>query len=343
MINKEPSFFFQKHWLFSLSLLLIVSLSCSFFIGKVSVTPMDIFSFLRHFFTQQPLSEDLAVKMVTFFYVRLPRCLLAVLGGMTLSVAGAVYQGMFRNPIVSPNILGLTAGCTFGAALGLLLPGAGWVWALSFIFGLTAVGLVLMLSRLIKSHPILVLVLLGLVISAVFDAFVMIMKFVADPYSDLPAIVFWTMGSTARGTWGDLKIIFPTILISLIFFYVFRYRLNVLSLGDLEARTLGVRPGVYRFFFIAISTLMVSMITATCGQIGWVGLIIPHIARIWVGPNHEKAIPACMFIGGIFLLWADIVARSVFSMEIPLGIITALVGAPFFAFLLYYNRESGWL
>ena len=335
--------FLQHHWLLVLSVGLLLSLFLAFFIGQVPVTPADIFRSVYYTASGIPLPEDLSAKMITFIYVRLPRCLLAVLGGMTLAVAGAVYQGLFRNPIVSPNILGLTAGCTFGATLGLLLPGTGWVWILSFFFGLLAVGMVLFLARFVKTHPILVLVLLGLVVSAVFDALVMIMKFLADPYNDLPAIVFWTMGSTAKGTWNDLKIVIPIVSIALVFFYVVRYRLNVLSLGDLQAKTLGLRPGIHRFFYIVISSLMVAMITATCGQIGWVGLIIPHIARTWVGPNHEKVIPTCIFVGGLFLLWTDTVARSLFPMEIPLGIVTALVGAPLFAFLLYKNRDSGWL
>ena len=214
---------------------------------------------------------------------------------------------------------------------------------LSFIFGLAAVCLAVGIARMVAVRPILVLILAGLVATSVFNALLMILKYLADPYSALPAIVFWIMGSLSRVEWNDLYLIMPTIGIGLILVHALRYRLNVLSLGDLQARSLGMNPTLYRIIFITISSLMVAVTVSTCGQVCWIGLVIPHIARTVVGPNHSRMIPITMLIGGIFLLAADMLARSITSAELPVSIITALAGAPLFVYLLYKNRRSGWI
>jgi len=276
--------------------------------------------------------------------VRLPRCLLAVMVGMGLSVSGAVYQGLFRNPLVSPDILGVAAGCTFGAALGLILSQVqfGLVRLSAFVFGLAAVSLALWLARLIAAHSIIVLVLAGLVVTSVFNALLMILKYLADPYSQLPAIVFWIMGSLHRAQWKDVYLAGPLIGAGLVLIHVLRFRLNVLSLGDLQARSLGLNPPLWRIMFVAVSSLIVALSVSTCGQICWIGLVVPHIARTLVGPNHERMIPVTALTGGLFLLVADDLARTLTTAEMPLSIITALSGAPLFAYLLYRNRGSGW-
>jgi len=276
--------------------------------------------------------------------VRLPRVLLAVLVGMGLSVSGAVYQGLFRNPLVSPDILGVAAGCTFGAALGLILSQVqfGLVRLSAFVFGLAAVSLALWLARLIAAHSIIVLVLAGLVVTSVFNALLMILKYLADPYSQLPAIVFWIMGSLHRAQWKDIYLAGPLIGAGLVLIHVLRFRLNVLSLGDLQARSLGLNPPLWRIMFVAVSSLIVALSVSTCGQICWIGLVVPHIARTLVGPNHERMIPVTALTGGLFLLVADDLARTLTTAEMPLSIITALAGAPLFAYLLYRNRGGGW-
>lgn len=310
-------------------------------VGRLDVGVMDILGFWRH-----GLSADtpLQAKQLAFWYVRLPRCLMAVLVGVGLSLSGAVYQALFRNPLVSPDILGVAAGCTFGAALGLMLPGEGLllVRSAAFAFGLAAVFCALGIARLVAVKPILVLVLAGLVVTSLFNALLMCLKYLADPYSQLPSIVFWVMGSLNRVSWADLLWTAPVVLGGALMFHLLRYRLNVLSLGDLQARALGVHPGRLRLLFIAVSSLMVALIVSTCGQVCWIGLVVPHIARTLVGANHEAMVPAAALIGALFMLAADALARSLTTAELPVSILTALAGAPLFAYLLYRNRGSGW-
>lgn len=276
--------------------------------------------------------------------IRFPRMLLALLVGCGLSVSGAVYQGLFRNPLVSPDILGVAAGCTFGAAVGLLLPGSGFalVRLCSFLMGLIAVGVALSMARVVQSSKILVLVLTGIITGSLFHAFFMIVKTVADPYGELPAIVFWVMGSLSGASWLETMQIMPVVLIGYVFFHLFRYRLNVLSLGDTQAKALGINPTGVRFFLIAVSSLIIAVCVASCGQIAWVGLVIPHIVRTCFGPNHRVVIPLSAIFGAIFLLLADNIARASMSTELPLGVITSLIGAPVFAWLLYTNKNRGW-
>ena len=317
----------------------------SLMVGRLDIRLSEAMTIVGSSLFGTPVPEALLSKAQVFNLIRFPRSLLAIFVGMGLSVSGAVYQGLFRNPLVSPDILGVSAGCTFGAALGLILPGNSFllVRILSFIFGLAAVCLAVGIARMIAVRPILVLILAGLVATSVFNALLMVLKYISDPYSDLPAIVFWIMGSLSRVEWNDLYLIMPTIGIGLILVHALRYRLNVLSLGDLQARSLGVNPTVYRIIFITISSLMVAVTVSTCGQVCWIGLVIPHIARTVVGPNHSRMIPITMLIGGIFLLAADMLARSITSAELPVSIITALAGAPLFVYLLYKNRRSGWI
>jgi iron complex transport system permease protein len=282
---------------------------------------------------------------LVFWYVRLPRCLLTILVGAGLAASGCVYQGLFRNPLVSPDILGVSAGATFGAALGLLLPGTTYslIHILAFLFGLGAVALAMSIARLVAVKPILVLVLAGLVVLSIFNSAITITKFLADPYNELPAVIFWIMGSMSRASWEDLRLAGLVTMGGLVFFHFMRYKLNVLSLGDLQAKSLGVNPGLHRLVFIAISSLMVAISVAVCGQICWVGLVMPHIARTMVGPNHEVMYPVTVLCGALFLLVADTLARSLTSSELPISVVTALLGAPIFAGLLYRNRASGWM
>ncbi len=270
---------------------------------------------------------------------------MAVIVGMGLSVSGAVYQALFRNPLVSPDILGVAAGCTFGAALALMIPGNSFalVHILAFIFGIIAVSMSLGIARLVAVKPVIVLVLAGMVVLSFFNALLMVLKYFSDPYDQLPNIVFWIMGSLSRVTWHDVYTTIPVTGCGLVLFFVLRFRLNILSLGDIQAKSLGMNPSVFRVILIAASSLIVAMTVATCGQICWIGLIIPHMARTIAGPEHENMIPVTALLGAIFMLCADIAARSITSAEIPVGIITALTGAPIFGYLLYKNRGSGWL
>lgn len=315
----------------------------SLFTGRMDIAPADILNWVGQWL--QEGAPEPNSKSLVFFDVRLPRSLTAVLTGSGLAVAGAAYQGIFRNPLVSPDILGVSAGCAFGAALGLVLPGTqfGVVRFMAFAFGLSSVGMAVGIARAVAVRPVLVLILAGLVVTSLFNALLMLLKYTADPYSQLPAIVFWVMGSLHRASWDDVQLIAPVVLGGLAAVHLLRFKLNVLSLGDVQATSLGLNPRAYRFFFIAISSLMVAVTVSACGQIGWIGLVIPHMARTWVGPDHRIMLPVTALMGGTFLLGADLAARSLTTAELPVSILTALIGGPLFAFLLYRNRARGWL
>ncbi len=330
---------------YGLGTLLLVLFLVSLMVGRFKISVSEIGAILSSLLPGNSLSHDLVSQKLVFLWVRLPRCIMAVIVGAGLSISGAAYQALFRNPLVSPDILGVAAGCTFGAALGILLPGDGCyqVQVLSFGFGLLAVSMAVGIARLISVKPVIVMVLAGMVVLSFFNALLMILKYFSDPYDELPSIVFWIMGSLTRATWHDLAVAAPVTGCGLLLFMLLRFRLNILSLGDVQAQSLGMNPSIFRIVLITTSSFMVAMLVAACGQICWIGLIIPHMARTLVGPEHENMLPVTALLGAIFMLAADGVARSVTSAEIPVGIITALAGAPIFAFLLYRNRGSGWL
>ena len=331
------------HPVWLLGILMVLVFAFSLFTGPILITPMDFFSWWKGWLQGGPLITD--TGSLVFFDVRLPRGLTAVLTGAGLALSGAVYQGLFRNPLVSPGILGVSAGCAFGAAMGLVLPGSHFfaVRLLAFLCGLGAVFLAVSIARAVAVRPVLVLILAGMVVASFFNALLMILKYMADPYSQLPAIVFWIMGSLHQAHWPDVRWLTPVVGAGALIIYKLRFKLNILSLGDVQAISLGLNPGIYRALFISISSLMVAAAVSACGQIGWVGLVIPHMARTWVGPDHRVMIPVATLMGGTFLLAADLAARSLASAELPVSILTALIGGPVFAFLLYRNRARGWL
>ncbi len=315
----------------------------SFAIGRLAISlPEIIAAFQALLFGD---TGSLSTNSQVFLEIRLPRCLLALLVGMGVAASGAVYQSIFRNPLVSPDILGVSSGCTVGAAIGLTLPGSSFtmVRILAFGGGLFAVFSAMAIARLISVRKTVVLVLAGIIVSAMFSAVLMIIKYTADPFNELPALVFWSMGSLSRAYWDDLAVIAPVTLGGLLVFYLLRYRLDVLSLGDSQARSLGIHPGFYRCFLITISSLVVAVGVASCGQIAWLGLVVPHLARTCIGPSTLRMLPVTILAGGFFLLMSDNLARTAMAAELPISIITALAGAPLFAWLLYRNRGAGWL
>jgi iron complex transport system permease protein len=274
------------------------------------------------------------------FNIRLPRILMALCIGGGLAISGSAFQGMFQNPLVSPDILGVTAGAGFGAALGILLSGnAATVQLFALSFGVLAVILSYSISRIYKTTPTLMLVLAGIVVGAIFSALLSLVKYVADPHQKLPAIVFWLMGSLAAISAQDVVTATPPMLAGMAGLLLVRWRINLLSMGDEEARALGVKTEQLKGIIILCCTAITASAVSVCGIIGWVGLVIPHIGRMLVGPDHKILLPASLAIGAAYLIVIDDLARSVMSAEIPLGILTAIVGAPFFAFLL--RRTQG--
>lgn len=325
--------------------LLALATILALFSGRLPISMDEIIQMTFNRVQGKPSAGELIPKELVFFWVRLPRCLMAMLVGAGLAISGAVYQGLFRNPLVSPDILGVSAGCTLGAAIGLILPFDSFfmVHVLSFTAGLIAVMLSIMMARAISTRPVIVLVLSGMVVLSFFNALLMAVKYFSDPYDELPSIVFWVMGSLTRVTWDNIYLMAPVGIITIGLFILFSFRLNILSLGDVQAKSLGTNPLFFRAVFILLSSLLVAVATATCGQISWVGLVIPHMARNIVGPEHEKMLPLTALMGALFLLLADTAARSISQAEIPVGIITALVGAPVFGLIMYKNRRTGWL
>jgi len=284
---------------------------------------------------------DLAGPSLVLWSVRLPRVLMAVLVGAALSASGAAFQGMFRNPLVSPGILGVTSGANFGAALGLLFMARSplAIQVSAFAWGIVAVGMSYQLGKR-GDRSVTSLVLAGVIVSALFMAGLSYIKCKADPLGQLPAIVFWTMGSFNSVSWTDVTGGGSLICLGLLAVHTLRWSLNPLSLGEEDALSLGINVGTRRAVYILLATLMVSAATAPCGSIGWVGLVVPHAARMMVGPDHEGLIPFSAVLGSLFLLLMDTLARTLPGGEVPVGILTALVGAPCFGCLLMRNRET---
>jgi iron complex transport system permease protein len=268
--------------------------------------------------------------------VRGPRVVAAVMIGAALAAAGTAFQGLFRNPLVSPDILGASSGAALGAVIGIYLSaGVLMIQALAFAGGLAAVGAVYAIGAAIRARdPILVLVLTGVVVGSLLGAGIGLVKYLADPYNQLPAMTFWLLGSLAATTVSDLAPLLGPVALGAVVLVALRWRMNVMSLPEEEARALGVATGPLRIAIVAAATLVTSASVATAGIIGWVGLVVPHLARSLVGPDFAKLLPVAAILGGGFLLFIDTLARTMAQIEMPLGILTALVGTPFFIWLL---------
>jgi iron complex transport system permease protein len=275
--------------------------------------------------------------------IRAPRVLAGLLVGAALAGAGVVYQGLFRNPLVSPDVLGVSAGAGLGAVVGIFLSlPLPMIQAFAFVGGLATVALVYAIAAAVQGRdPTLVLVLGGVVVGALAGAAISLLKILADPYDQLPAITFWLLGSLASTRGADVWATLPVILLGLLPLVLLRWRIDVLSLGDEEARSLGVEAGRLRAGVIAAATLITASVVAISGVIGWVGLVIPHIARMLVGPGFGRLLPAAMLLGAAYLVLVDTLARTIARIEVPIGILTAVVGAPFFLWLLWRGRH-GW-
>ena len=275
--------------------------------------------------------------------IRVPRILIAILAGAGLSLSGASLQGIFRNPLVGPGIIGVSSGAAFGGSMGILLYENHIVtMAFAFVCGLVAMTLVYFISRIGRRSSILMLVLAGIIAGAFFTALISLIKYVADPYEKLPSIVMWLMGSFATATYTKLSIVALPVMAAGVLIYLMRFRVNVLSLGDEEAEALGIKVERSRWAILVLVTMITSAVVAIAGVIGWVGLVIPHIARMVVGPDHRLLLPASALIGAMYLLIVDDLARAATMAEIPLGIITAIIGAPVFAYLLRKTQAKGW-
>lgn len=311
----------------------IVLFFASFLLGRYPISPIDVVkTILCPIFPQLEVSSTLTTIV---YEIRLPRIIGALVVGASLAMAGAAFQSIFKNPLVSSDLLGVSNGAGFGAALAILISGANVVTQIfAFIFGLISVSFTYVISKTYKAGGILVLVLSGVAISAFFNALISAIKFIADPDDKLPEIVYWLMGSLASITMDKLLMIAVPVIIGAVLLMALRWHMNLLAMGDEEAQSLGLNPSRVRLLIIAGCTLLTSAAVSISGIIGWIGLIIPHMARMIVGPDNKILIPASLSLGASFLLLVDNISRAVISIEIPIGILTAIIGVPIFLYLL---------
>lgn len=332
-------------WVTAATALLMAAALLSLLWGQY---PIDLGTFVHY--VQWKLSlgtvaDDPAFTLIDNIVVqiRLPRILLAMLIGAALATSGAAFQAMFVNPLVSPGILGVLAGASFGAALGMLLSEQWWiVQALAFAFGFVAVGFAVMVGSMVTSSRSTVMLVLGGVISgSLFTALLSVIKYVADPYSTLPAIVYWLMGSLSMAELDGVLLAAVPMGLSIAALLLMGKYFDLLSLGDEEARALGIDVGRIRMTAIILATLASSLCVVMAGIIGWVGLIIPHVVRMAFGPSHTMLLPLSALVGAAFMLLADSVSRLALSVEIPIGILTSLIGIPVFIIVLK-NARAAW-
>ncbi len=302
-------------------------------IGRISLSPVEVISALAGRFTGA--GTDARTSLIVW-NMRLPRILLAALVGAGLSVAGCVFQSLFSNPLATPDTLGVASGASFGAALGLLLGfSLVGVQMTALVLGAAAVALTWLCGR---GRSFGTIVLAGIMIGSLFTSLVSLVKFVADTESQLPAITYWLMGSLDSASYKSLLLGAPMIAAGILVLFFIRWRMNILTLSEDEAKASGINIGVLRAVTVICATAITASCVSMCGQVGWVGLLIPHICRMKFGSNHLSLIPASVSIGAVFMIIVDTVARSATSAEIPISILTAIVGAPFFILLM---RKSG--
>lgn len=326
-----------RQQLMLLSMLLFISFFVSLSLGRYSNNPFDVLKVVlsKAGFNQ---SRDSVMESI-IYYIRMPRIVVSILVGAMLSLSGAVYQGVFKNPLISPDLLGVSSGASVGAALAIML-GASLAQrqVMAFLGGLFAVYLSTSIPKLFKNRNNMMLVLSGIIVSGFLCSILAIMKFIAEEQTELASIVFWQMGSMAKVLGREIIAISPVFLACTLTLILLSWRINILSFGDLEAKTLGININQIRGIVIVCASLLTASAVSVSGTIGWVGLVIPHLGRILVGTDHTRLIPTTVVMGALFMLVIDTLARTISNVEVPLSILTGFVGAPLFAYLLYRQR-----
>jgi len=333
----------KKLWLYLLFVLMpLLIMLLSLLVGRYPVSIAKVIEVLWYRMTFQPC-QAADIYQTVVWEIRLPRAILGAMVGGCLAISGAAFQGLFRNPLVSSGILGVTSGAGFGAALAIVLFNQiSATYTFAFGFGILAVMLSYMIGKVYSTTPTIMLVLGGVIVSSVFSALISLVKYLADPLDELPAIVFWLMGSLASARFSDIMVAGIPMLIGTAGLIAVRWRINVLSMGDREAHTLGINTVLNKGIVITCATLATAGAVCVSGIIGWVGLVIPHIGRMLVGNDNKILIPVSFSLGASFLIIVDDLARMLTGAEIPLGILTALVGGPFFVYLLKKTKGGGW-
>ena len=320
-----------------LTAFLIIGVFVSLSIGRYSNNPLDVINAIC-FRTGLKQGSDSAMESIVF-YVRMPRIIVSMLVGAMLSLSGAVYQGVFKNPLISPDLLGVSSGASVGAAIAIML-GLSLVQRQVFAFagGLLAVYLTTSIPKLFKNRNNMMLVLSGIIVSGFLCSILAIMKFIAEEQTELASIVFWQMGSMAKVLGKEIIAITPVFIVCTTILLFLSWRINILSFGDLEAKTLGINIGQIRGIIIICASLLTASSVSISGTVGWVGLVIPHLGRLLIGTDNTKVVPITVVMGALFMLVIDSLARTISTVEIPLSILTGFVGAPLFAYLLYKQK-----
>lgn len=319
--------------------LLLLGIFAAFLVGRFPIAPETLVRTLVAAW-HDGIPRDPVAAII--FNIRGPRIVAAMLIGAALAMAGAAYQALFRNPLVSPDILGASSGAALGTVLGIYFSlGLVGIQLLAFIGGLGAVALVYLLASLLRTQDkLLVLVLTGVIIGALIGAMIGLVKYLADPYNQLPAMTFWLLGSLSSFNRNDLVSLALPCCVGAAILFALRWRMNAMSLSEEEAKALGVETDLLRLLVVMGATLLTTSSVTVAGIIGWVGLIVPHIARFLTGPNFNILLPVAGFLGASFMLLIDTLARSIAPVEIPLGILTALAGTPFFIWVLASARRT---
>lgn len=326
----------KKHNIAIFALIFLFALIISFAIGRYSISPVSLLKALFGF-------TITAQEKTIIFNLRLPRIIIATFLGAGLSLSGLVYQGIFQNPMVSPDLLGSTSGAGFGAALAILL-GLSYleITLVSFLFGILAVSFVLLISSRVRGNPTLTLVLSGMMVSSVFSALISFIKLIADPEEALPQITYFLMGSLSSVRKEDILPVVILIIIAIVPIVILRWSLNIMTQGEEEAKALGVNTKAVRLASIISATIVTATATSLCGMISYVGLVIPHLVRMITGCDYRKTVPASILLGSSFLLIVDTISRSIATVELPIGILTSLIGAPFFLYLIVREAKKLW-
>ena len=320
----------------ALLVLSIVAICC----GHYSIDPITCLKILCLSPFDIPRSWS-GLDESVIFGLRIPRILAAILVGFALSISGAVYQSTFQNPLVSPDILGVSSGACVGAAVGILLHLSSiYIMILAFSCAIITVSLTVLIPKLLKSSSNIMLVLSGILMGGLASSILGIITYIADPASELPQIIYWTMGSLEGIPISTLLYVSVPIIITIILLIRMSWWIDILSLGEKDAQTLGANVGKIRIITIVCSTLLTALTVCMCGTIAWVGLVVPHFARMIIGPNNTRLLPTAAIMGAIFLVIVDTIARSLTVTEVPIGIITGLIGAPFYVWLLYSQKNN---
>lgn len=319
----------------------VLFIFASLFVGRYSITVLDVLKSLVNGLGigDFELTREISTVVIQ---LRLPRAIAGACIGAGLAASGTAFQGVFRNPLVNSGLLGVSSGAGFGAALAIVIFGGyTYVYGFAFSFGILAVILSYWIARVYNTVPLVMLILGGTIVSSIFSALLTLLKYVADLNSELPAIVYWLMGSIASVSYKDFWALIPIGLGILVLLF-YGWKINVISLGDKEAKSMGIDVGKSKVMIIVAATLATAGAVCMSGVIGWVGLVIPHIGRMIVGNDNRKLLPVSMSIGASFMVLIDSISRSISTSEIPLGVLTALIGAPFFIFLLKKTKGGGW-